>query len=69
MIKIMQIRHKSFWILFISFFCSGSLMSQTILKDELIFLTSEWKGERFTDGRPKIADDLLIRSQSYWHRR
>lgn len=35
--------------------------SQTISKDELIFLTSEWKGERFADGRPKIPDDLIRR--------
>jgi regulator of RNase E activity RraA len=24
-------------------------------------LTSEWKGERFTDGRPKVADAILVR--------
>ena len=24
-------------------------------------LTSDWKGERFEDGRPKISDDLLER--------
>jgi len=29
----------------------------------LIFLTSEWKGERFSDGRPKISDDLLERAK------
>jgi regulator of RNase E activity RraA len=43
-------------------FCAPhSLFAQTIPKDELIFLTSEWKGERFADGRPKIPDDLLER--------
>ncbi len=35
--------------------------AQTISKDELIFLTSEWKGERFPDGRPKVPDDLIRR--------
>jgi len=35
--------------------------SQTIPKEELIFLTSEWKGERFPDGRPKLSDDLIRR--------
>jgi regulator of RNase E activity RraA len=39
------------------------LFAQTIPKDELIFLTSEWKGERFPDGRPKIADNLLERAK------
>jgi regulator of RNase E activity RraA len=36
--------------------------AQTISRDELIFLTSDWKGERFTDGRPKVSDDLLVRA-------
>jgi regulator of RNase E activity RraA len=39
------------------------MMGQTIPKDELIFLTSQWKGDRFADGRPKVADDLLIRAK------
>lgn len=37
--------------------------SQTISREELIFLTSEWKGERFADGRPKIPDNLLERAK------
>lgn len=41
----------------------GSLFAQTISKEELIFLTSEWKGERFADGRPKIPNDLLERAK------
>lgn len=42
---------------------TSSLYSQTIPKEELIFLTSEWKGERFPDGRPKIPDALLERAK------
>ena len=38
--------------------------AQTISKEELIFLTSEWKGERFADGRPKIPDDLVNRAKN-----
>jgi regulator of RNase E activity RraA len=38
-------------------------LAQTISKEELIFLTSEWKGERFADGRPKISDNLLERAK------
>jgi len=41
----------------------SSLFAQTISKEEIIFLTSEWKGERFPDGRPKIPDDLLERAK------
>ncbi len=29
--------------------------------DELIYYTSEWSGERFEDGRPKVADEILER--------
>ncbi|MEO6732158.1 MAG: RraA family protein [Ferruginibacter sp.] len=39
------------------------VFAQTMSKEELIFLTSEWKGERFSDGRPKIADNLLERAK------
>jgi regulator of RNase E activity RraA len=35
--------------------------AQQISKDELIFLTPEWKGERFEDGRPRVPDDILER--------
>ncbi len=44
-------------------FTYSFLSAQTISKEELIFLTSEWKGERFADGRPKIPDDLLKRAR------
>ncbi|MCE7060927.1 RraA family protein [Dyadobacter sp. CY343] len=40
---------------------TNAAQAQTISKDELIFLTSEWKGERFPDGRPKVPDDLIRR--------
>jgi regulator of RNase E activity RraA len=41
--------------------CIFTIQAQTISKEELIFLTSEWKGERFPDGRPKVSDDLVRR--------
>lgn len=37
---------------------------QQISKDELVFLTPLWKGERFADGRPKVSDALLQRLKS-----
>ncbi len=37
--------------------------AQTIAKEELVFLTSAWKGERFADGRPKLGDDLIERAK------
>src|SRR5471030_2836753 len=30
-------------------------------REQMLFYTSEWKGERFPDGRPKVPDDLLKR--------
>jgi regulator of RNase E activity RraA len=30
--------------------------------DQIVFYTSEWKGDRFPDGRPKVPDDLLKRA-------
>jgi len=31
-------------------------------KDQTLFYTSDWKGERFPDGRPKLPDGLLKRA-------
>ena len=31
-------------------------------KEQMMFYTSEWKGERFPDGRPKVPDNLLKRA-------
>jgi regulator of RNase E activity RraA len=38
-----------------------SVMGQQISKDDLVFLTPQWKGERFADGRPRVADDIIER--------
>jgi len=40
------------------------IKSQQISKEELIFLTPEWKGERFADGRPKVPDNIMQRMKS-----
>jgi len=50
--------------LILSLYLENVAYSQTISRDELIFLTSEWKGDRFSDGRPKISNDLLERAKS-----
>jgi len=46
-----------------AFICGSAVTSlaQQISKEELIFLTPEWKGERYPDGRPKVPDNLLDR--------
>ena len=44
--------------------CCARLNSQQISREELIFLTPEWKGERFADGRPKVPDNIIARMKS-----
>jgi 4-hydroxy-4-methyl-2-oxoglutarate aldolase len=41
-----------------------SARAQTISRDQLLFLTAEWKGERFLDGRPKVPDSILARMKN-----
>ena len=31
-------------------------------REQILFYTSEWKGDRFPDGRPKVPDNLLERA-------
>jgi 4-hydroxy-4-methyl-2-oxoglutarate aldolase len=31
-------------------------------KEQIMFYTADWKGDRFPDGRPKVSDDLLKRA-------
>lgn len=40
------------------------IQAQTISRDQLIFYTKEWQGERFPDGRPKVPDDMLGRMKN-----
>ncbi|WP_422349861.1 RraA family protein [Flagellimonas sp.] len=39
----------------------ASVQAQTTSKEQILFLTPQWQGERFDDGRPKVADDVLER--------
>lgn len=42
---------------------SSEAGAQTLPKEELLFLTSAWKGERFADGRPRVSDELVDRAR------
>jgi len=55
---------KKYMLLMVLFGLAIQMMGQQISKEELIFLTAEWKGERFEDGRPKVSDALLMRMKS-----
>ena len=39
-----------------------ALSQVKMTKEQMLFYTSDWKGERFSDGRPKVPDDLLKRA-------
>jgi len=43
----------------------GAVPSQAQVKmtrEQMLFYTADWKGDRFPDGRPKVADSLLTRA-------
>lgn len=40
---------------------SVSAQPTSLTKDEMLYYTSLWKGERFPDGRPKVSDDIIQR--------
>ena len=43
----------------------GAVPSQAQVKmtrDQMLFYTSDWKGDRFPDGRPRLPDSLLTRA-------
>ncbi|MDB5119866.1 MAG: dimethylmenaquinone methyltransferase [Sphingobacteriales bacterium] len=60
----MNLKFTTTLVLFVCLSYNSLVKAQTIPKEELTFLTSEWKGERFADGRPKIQDDLLARAKN-----
>lgn len=55
---------KIYLLISIAGFFYQQAQSQQISKEELIFLTPEWKGERFADGRPKVPDNIIKRMKN-----
>src|ERR1700723_178924 len=41
---------------------SAAFSQVKMTRDQMMFYTSDWKGDRFPDGRPKVPDDLIKRS-------
>lgn len=41
---------------------SGSRAQIKSNREQILFYTPDWKGDRFADGRPKLPDDLLTRA-------
>ncbi len=62
MIKLKSMNKVIYLFFFIVFFYSRALAQHVQLtKQQTINLTSEWKGERFPDGRPRVSDQILER--------
>lgn len=61
----MNLISKLWWCFCLCFFAGKSIVfAQHIPKEELLFLTAEWSGARFDDGRPKIPDELITRARA-----
>lgn len=56
-----MIKYRRFLLVLLYLILPYVGLGQQISKEELIFLTPEWKGERFPDGRPKVSDEILDR--------
>ncbi|HVO09525.1 MAG TPA: RraA family protein [Vicinamibacteria bacterium] len=41
---------------------SPALCQVKMSREQMLFYTSDWKGDRFPDGRPRLADSLLKRA-------
>lgn len=51
----------------LTLFILSGVFAQQISKEEMLFLTQQWEGERFEDGRPKVSDDILRRMREVTH--
>jgi 4-hydroxy-4-methyl-2-oxoglutarate aldolase len=49
------------FVAFIILCSSVNAQPTSLTKDEMLYYTSLWKGDRFPDGRPKVSDDLVAR--------
>ena len=64
----MKIYFKQILLGLILAFLIASLSNAQILsKEQMLFYTALWQGERFEDGRPKVPDELLQRVRKVTH--
>jgi regulator of RNase E activity RraA len=48
-------------VFFIALFTQSQSQQIAFSKEQILAFTSQWKGERFPDGRPKVSDSLVKR--------
>ncbi|MBI1301567.1 MAG: RraA family protein [Alphaproteobacteria bacterium] len=64
----MKVKRVNLLLISLCFFAVlQTVFAQQISKEEMLFLTQQWQGERFEDGRPKVSDDLLRRMRLVTH--
>jgi 4-hydroxy-4-methyl-2-oxoglutarate aldolase len=50
-------------LLFCAVLCAAPAFAQVkMTRDQILFYTADWKGDRFPDGRPRLPDALLKRA-------
>ncbi len=62
-IRTLPLKVSSFLLLTFAFALPPAA-AQVLSHDEVVFLTTEWEGERLPDGRPKVPDDILERMKN-----
>lgn len=61
----MKYSHLTCLLLFLIFAWEiAQAQELTMSREEMIALTPTWEGERFSDGRPRVADDILERMKN-----
>lgn len=59
----MKLLRFYFLVLLLSL-CSNLVLGQAATREQIIFITPQWEGERFPDGRPKVPDDVVERMKA-----
>lgn len=59
----LRLKHAIYLTVFL-FAIKVTAQNVQISKEQLLALTPEWKGDRFADGRPKVADNIIKRMKS-----
>jgi 4-hydroxy-4-methyl-2-oxoglutarate aldolase len=54
--------HRQWLLALIGVILVSDLLAQPVVtRDQVVYFTLEWQGERYPDGRPRVADELLER--------
>ena len=57
----MHCAHRLLLFAWVVWLLPGDALGQFTTHEEMLFLTQEWEGERYADGRPKVPAELIER--------